>query len=91
MERFRALVMDDDEQIRATLRRALLYGGYDVSLAGTGEEALEKAIQHPPDIAVLDIMLPGINGLEVCRRLREDRPNLPIILLTARDSVDSPP
>ena len=87
MERFRVLVLDDDEQIRATLRRALLYGGYDVSLAASGEEALEQALQNPPDIAVLDVMLPGIDGLEVCRRLREDRPELPIVLLTARDAV----
>lgn len=87
MERARVLVLDDDEQIRATLRRALLYGGYDVSLAATGEEALQRALDSQPDLAVLDIMLPGIDGLEVCRRLREDRPELPIILLTARDSV----
>jgi len=87
MERARVLVLDDDEQIRATLRRALLYGGYDVSLAANGEEALQKALEAQPDLAVLDVMLPGIDGLEVCRRLREDRPELPIILLTARDSV----
>lgn len=87
MERSRALVLDDDEQIRATIRRALLYGGYDVSLAASGEEAMDQALKSPPDIAILDVMLPGIDGLEVCRRLREDRPDLPIILLTARDSV----
>lgn len=88
LERPRILVLDDDEKIRATLRRALLYGGYDISLAATGEEALEKALMNPPDLAVLDVMLPGIDGFEVCRRLREDRPDLPIVLLTARDSVD---
>ena len=88
LERPRVLVLDDDEKIRATLRRAFLYGGYDVSLASTGEEALEKAFEATPDLAVLDVMLPGIDGLEVCRRLREDRPDLPIILLTARDSVE---
>ncbi len=87
MERSRILVLDDDEQIRATLRRALLYAGFDVTVAATGEEALEKALQSPPDLAVLDVMLPGIDGLEVCRRLREDRADLPIIMLTARDAV----
>ena len=87
MERPRVLVLDDDDQIRATLRRALLYAGYDVQLAATGEEALQKALEAQPDLAVLDVMLPGIDGLEVTRRLREDRPELPIILLTARDSV----
>ncbi|HEV3312639.1 MAG TPA: response regulator transcription factor [Chloroflexota bacterium] len=88
MERFRVLVLDDDEQIRNTLRRALLYAGYDVALAATGEDALGEALSHPPDIAIVDITLPGIDGLEVTRRLREDRPDLPILLLTARDSVD---
>lgn len=87
MERPRILVLDDDEQIRATLRRSLLYAGFDVSLAEIGEEALDTALSHPPDLAILDVMLPGVDGLEVCRRLREDRPDLPIIMLTARDSV----
>jgi two-component system response regulator MprA len=87
MERPRVLVLDDDDQIRATLRRALLYGGYEVALAATGEEALQAALEAAPDLAVLDVVLPGIDGLEVCRRLREDRPDLPIIFLTARDSV----
>jgi two-component system response regulator MprA len=87
MERSKVLVLDDDEQIRATLRRALLYAGFDVSIAGTGEEALDRALQNPPDLAIVDVMLPGIDGLEVTRRLHEDRPDLPIILLTARDAV----
>lgn len=87
MEHSKVLVLDDDERIRATLRRALLYAGFDVAIAASGEEALERALQTPPDMAILDVMLPGIDGLEVCRRLREDRPNLPILLLTARDSV----
>jgi len=87
MDRSKILVLDDDEQIRAALRRALLYAGFDVIVAATGEEALEKALQSSPDLAILDIMLPGMDGLEVCRRLREDRPDLPIIMLTARDAV----
>lgn len=87
LERSRILVLDDDEQIRATLRRGLLYAGFDVSLAGTGEEAMEAALHAPPDLAILDVMLPGIDGLEICRRLREESSDLPIILLTARDAV----
>ncbi len=87
MDRARILVLDDDEQIRATLRRGLLYAGFDVSMAASADEALDRALESPPDLAILDIMLPGVDGLEVCRRLREDRPDLPIIMLTARDSV----
>jgi two-component system response regulator MprA len=81
------LVIDDDEQIRAALRRSLLYNGFDVTVAETGEEGLEQVLQHWPDLAIVDIMLPDIDGLEVCRRLREESADLPIIMLTARDAV----
>jgi two-component system response regulator MprA len=86
-ERSKVLILDDDAQLRATLRRELLYNGFDVFPASSGEEALEIALRTPPDIAVVDVMLSGLDGLEVTRRLRADRPELPIILLTARDAL----
>jgi len=82
----RILVVDDDERIAASVRRALIYEGYDVDVAHDGEAALETARQSRPDLAVLDIMLPGIDGVEVCRRLRADG-DISVLMLTARDGV----
>ena len=81
------LVVDDDDEIRASLRRGLALAGYRIALAADGEEALRLARERPPDLAVLDILLPGLDGLEVCRRLRAADDGLPIIMLTARDAV----
>ncbi|MGZ3715004.1 MAG: response regulator [Ktedonobacterales bacterium] len=64
------LLVDDDRHITEVLRRSLAYEGYSVDVALRGDEALQKALQRPPDLVVLDLMLPGIDGLEVCRRLR---------------------
>ena len=83
----RILVVDDDEEIRASLRRGLSLEGYAVSLAAAGEEALRQTREQPPDLVVLDVMMPGLDGLEVARRLRAAEDTLPIILLTARDAV----
>ncbi len=83
----RILVVDDDPKIRTVLRRGLAYEGYRVVEAGTGEEGLEKAREHLPNLVVLDVMLPGIDGLEVCRRLRSSGDELGILMLTARDEV----
>ncbi len=83
----RILVVDDDPKIRTVLRRGLAYEGYRVVEAGTGEEGLEKAREHLPNLVVLDVMLPGIDGLEVCRRLRASGDELAILMLTARDEV----
>lgn len=81
------LVVDDDEEIRASLRRGLAFEGFKVSLAADGEEALRAIRDQPPDLAVLDIMMPGLDGLEVVRRLRQADEQLPVIMLTARDAV----
>src|SRR5690349_1678652 len=69
------------------MRRGLIFAGYDVDLAESGEQALDKTLGELPDLVVLDIMLPGIDGIEVCRRMRSAEPRLPILLLTARDRV----
>jgi two-component system, OmpR family, response regulator MprA len=81
------LVVDDDPEIRDSLRRGLSIEGYVVSLAGDGIEALDAARDRAPDLVVLDVMLPRLDGLEVCRRLRMAEHSLPIVLLTARDAV----
>jgi two-component system response regulator MprA len=81
------LVVDDDRRITEVLRRVLAYEGYTVDVALRGDEALQRAIERPPDLVVLDIMLPGIDGLEVCRRLRASGNQVPILMLTAKDSI----
>src|SRR5205823_1422185 len=78
------LVVDDDAKIAAALRRALIYEGYQVEVAPDGHIALARARDRMPDLAILDIMMPGIDGLEVTRRLRAEG-DVPILLLTARD------
>ena len=80
------LVVDDDPKILSVLGRGLRFEGYQVQLAADGNEALHLARMEPADIVVLDVMLPGIDGLEVCRRLRRGT-NIPILMLTARDAV----
>jgi DNA-binding response OmpR family regulator len=80
----RILVVDDEEQIRRALRSILSTRGYTLDMASTGSEALIKAIDSPPDLVVLDLMLPDIDGIEVCRRLRKAT-DMPILMLTARD------
>ena len=84
--RARILVVEDDQRIAASLRRALLYEGYQVDLAADGPAALRAVLDRMPDMVILDVMLPGIDGVEVCRRLRTDS-GLPILMLTARDST----
>jgi two-component system response regulator MprA len=81
------LAVDDDRAVREALRRTLTLAGYDVELAEDGEQALELTIQAVPDAVVLDVGLPGIDGLEVCRRLRRLGNRVPILILTARDAV----
>jgi two-component system, OmpR family, response regulator MprA len=80
-------VVDDDRAVREALRRALTLAGYEVQLAQDGEQALELVVQAVPDAVVLDVGLPGIDGLEVCRRLRRLGNRVPILMLTARDAV----
>ncbi|MEO6089143.1 MAG: response regulator transcription factor [Umezawaea sp.] len=78
----RVLVVDDDMTVRDVVRRYLELGGHQVQLAGDGETALRLFADNPPDLVVLDLMLPGIDGLEVCRRLRQ-RSAVPVVMLTA--------
>src|SRR5438552_130240 len=82
----RVLVIDDDEQLGAALRRALAYEGYQVSLAPDGSEGLRQALEIEPDLVVLDVLMPGLDGFEVCRRLRAGG-DVPVLMLTARDEV----
>jgi two-component system response regulator MprA len=84
----RILVVDDDRAVRDALRRALTLAGYEVQVAEDGEQALEQVVQAIPDAVVLDVGLPGIDGLEVCRRLRLLGNRVPILILTARDAVE---
>jgi two-component system, OmpR family, response regulator MprA len=81
------LIVDDDPRITELLRRTLAYEGYSVAVAASGDEALARTLEHPPDAIVLDVMLPGVDGLEVARRLRSAGDNVPILMLTARDAV----
>jgi two-component system response regulator MprA len=83
----RILVVDDDAKIRAVVRRGLSYEGYRVVEAESGEEGLSKAREHLPQLVILDVMLPGIDGLEVTRRLRAAGDETAILMLTARDEV----
>ena len=84
----RVLVVDDEPTVTEVVERYLSLEGYDVSLAANGNEALKLAQEWAPDLVVLDLMLPGVDGLEVCRQLRKDS-QVPIIMLTAKgDETD---
>jgi two-component system response regulator MprA len=80
----KVLVADDDRAIRTSLARALELEGYDVVAVPDGAAALDAARQSPPDVLVLDVMMPGVDGLTVCRVLRAERDRTPILMLTAR-------
>ncbi|HLY30845.1 MAG TPA: response regulator transcription factor [Ktedonobacterales bacterium] len=81
------LLVDDDKRITETLRRTLAYEGYSVDVALRGDEALRKALERPPDLILLDLMMPGMDGFEVCRRLREGGNQAPILMITAKDAI----
>jgi two-component system response regulator MprA len=81
------LIVDDDPQLREALTRALELDDYRVSTASNGMKALEAVSQHRPDVMVLDVMMPYVGGLDVCRTLRSKKDKLPILVLTARDEV----
>ncbi|GAC1319261.1 MAG: two-component system response regulator MprA [Thermoleophilaceae bacterium] len=85
--RARVLVVEDDAEIAGVLRRSLRLEGYDVKLAQDGVAALEESAVFEPDAVVLDLGLPRLDGLEVCRRLRREG-DVPILILTARDGLD---
>ncbi len=86
MSRPRVLVIDDDKSVTSFLRRALGYAGFDVEVAHSGTEGLEQALVMNPALVVLDVMMPGLDGFEVCRRLRTGD-DVPILMLTAKDEV----
>ena len=81
------LVVDDDAGLRRALRRVLSSHGFDVEVAAGGEEALEQLRARPYDLVVLDVMMPGSDGIEVCETLRAGGDELPVLMLTARDAV----
>ena len=85
----RILVVDDEEAIAELLTTALRYTGFEVAVARTGFEALQVAATFSPDLVVLDVMLPDLDGYEVCRRLRGDGDLVPIVFLTARDAEEN--
>ncbi len=80
------LVVDDEDDVRTVLRLMLTHAGYDVREAEDGEIALRRIEQEPPDLILLDVLMPGMDGFEVCRRVRENpqTANIPVIILSAR-------
>lgn len=83
----RILIIEDEERIRQFLQRGLSFDGYRVDAASDGQIGLELARENPPDLVLLDIMLPGMDGLEVCRRIRAAS-EVPILMLTAKETVE---
>lgn len=81
------LIVEDESKIARFLELELKYEGYQVEIAGNGRAGLEKALEETTDLIILDVMLPGLNGIEVCRRIRQDGSRVPIIMLTAKDDV----
>ena len=86
--RSRVLVVDDEENITFLLDSALRHFGFDVRVASTGRDALTQVEQFAPDVMLLDVMLPDLDGFEIVRRLRLDGHKVPVLFLTARDAVD---
>src|SRR5918999_5445384 len=84
----RVLVVDDEPAVRAALERALRLEAYEVELAADGREALDRLAAGPLDAVVLDVAMPHVDGLEVCRRLRGVGDRTPVLMLTARDAID---
>jgi two-component system response regulator MprA len=88
MGQVRVLIVDDDRALRDALRRALTLAGYETMPVENGESALVEVAARPPDAVVLDIGLPDVDGIEVCRRLRAAGERVPVLMLTARDAVE---
>lgn len=87
--RFKVLIVDDDEKIVSMLRRGLTFEGYEVATAANGAEGLNQLLVSEPDVVVLDVMMPQVDGFEVCRRLRAAGSSVPILMLTAKDEVEN--
>jgi two-component system, OmpR family, response regulator MprA len=86
------LVVDDERAVRESLRRALELEGYEIELAADGQEALQLLGTNgdaQPDAVILDVLMPGVDGLEVCRRLRRSGNRVPVLMLTARDEIEN--
>src|SRR5688500_18680295 len=84
----KVLVVDDDRSLRDAVRRALSLGGYEVEVAEGGQHGLTLIASGHPDAVVLDIGMPDLDGLEVCRRLRDAGNRVPVLMLTARDAIE---
>jgi two-component system, OmpR family, response regulator len=84
----RLLLVDDEDNLRSMLEAALRYEGFDVHAASSGRDALAVIDEQPPDMIVLDVMMPDLDGFEVCRRLRNDGVRTPVLFLTARDGIE---
>jgi len=82
------LVIDDDDRITSMLRRSLAFEGYEVSIANNGADGLKQFMIKEPDLVILDVMMPYIDGMEVCRRIRESGSDVPILMLTAKDEIN---
>ncbi|WP_028589484.1 response regulator transcription factor [Paenibacillus massiliensis] len=87
--RSRILIIDDDDKIVSMLRRGLAFDGYEVATASNGAEGLTQMLSQEPDLLVLDVMMPQVDGFEVCRRLRAAGSTVPILMLTAKDEVEN--
>jgi len=85
--REKVLVVDDDEKITSMLRRGLAFEGYSVTTASNGMDGLRQMLEEDPDLLILDVMMPQIDGWEVVRRIREGGSEVPILMLTAKDEV----
>lgn len=85
--REKIVVIDDDAKITSMLKRSLAFEGYAVATASNGQEGLKLLLQEEPNLVVLDVMMPQLDGWEVCRRIRESGSEVPILMLTAKDEV----
>jgi two-component system, OmpR family, response regulator MprA len=88
MTQQKILVVDDEPAVRRALERALRLDSYEVEMAEDGRQALDRLAEQPADAVILDVMMPGIDGLEVCRRMRAAGDRTPVLMLTARDAID---
>ena len=85
--RQRVLVVDDDQKIANAIRRALIFEGYEVDVANDGQGALRRMREQAPDLVILDVMMPGMDGVEVCRRIRAEGAT-PVLMVTAKDATE---
>ena len=83
------MVIDDDEKITSLIRRSLIFEGYNVSTAANGVEGLKQLLTQLPDLIILDVMMPKLDGWEVVRRLRDGEITVPVLMLTAKDEVEN--